>query len=58
MFVFLNNTLQVLLKISLLNNILNNKKYIYGHNIDHKSISVREYMIYYLLLPQHIPLHV
>ena len=54
MFVFLNSTLQVLQKISLLNNILNNKKYFYGRNIDHKSISVREYMVYYLLLPQQI----
>ena len=57
-FVFLNSTLQVLLKISLLNNILNNKKYLYRRNIDHKSISVREYMAYYLLLPQRIPLYV
>ena len=48
MFVFLNNKLQVLLKISLLNNMLNYKKYLYERNIDHKSISVREYIVYYL----------
>ena len=58
MFVFLNSTLRVLLKISLLKNILNNKKYLYGCNINHESISVREYMVYYLLLPQQIPLYV
>ena len=58
MFVFLNSTLQVLQKISLLNNILNNKKYFYGRNIDHKSISVREYMVYCLLLPQQTPIYV
>ena len=57
MFVFLNSTLQVLQKASLLNNIVNNKKYLYGCNIDHKSISVREYMVY-LLLPRHIPIFV
>ena len=43
---------------SLLNNIVNNKKYLYGRNIDHKSISVREYMVYYILLPQQIPIYV
>ena len=57
MFVFLNSTLQALQKASLLNNIVNNKKYLYGCNIDHKSISVREYMVY-LLLPRHIPIFV
>ena len=55
MFVFLNSTLQALQKASLLNNIVNNKKYLYGCNIDHKSISVRESMVY-LLLPRHIPI--
>ena len=30
---------------SLFNNIANNKEYLYGRNIDHKSISVREYMV-------------
>ena len=58
MFVFLNSTLQVLQKVSLLNNIANNKKYLYGRNIDHKFISVREYMGYYILLPQQIPMYV
>ena len=42
MFVFLNSTLQVLQKVSLLNNIVNSKKYFFGRNIDHKSISVRD----------------
>ena len=41
-FVVLNITLQLLQLISLLNNIANNKKYLYGRNIDHKHISVRE----------------
>ena len=54
MFVFPNSTLQLLQKISPLNHILNNKKYIYGRNIDHKSISVKEYMVYYLLVDQQI----
>ena len=58
MFVFLNSTLQVLLKRSLLNNISNNKKYLYGRNTDHKSISVREYTVYYLLVPQQFHLRV
>ena len=58
MFVFLNSTLQVLLKRSLLNNSSNNKKYRYGRNTDHKSISVREYTVYYLLVPQQFHLHV
>ena len=49
------STLQVLQKVSLLNDIVNNKKYLYERNIDHKSISVGEYMVYYLLLPQQIP---
>ena len=57
-FVFLNSTLQVLQKISLLNNILNDNEYLYGRNIDHKSISVVVKMLYYLLLPQQIPLYV
>ena len=35
-FVFLISTLPVLQKVSLLNNIVNNKKYLYGRNIDHK----------------------
>ena len=48
MFIFLNSTFQVLQKVSLLKNIVNNKKYLYGRNIDHKSISFREYMVYYL----------
>ena len=54
MLVFLNSRLHVLQKVSLLNNIANNKKYLYGRNIDHKSIPVREYIVYYLLLPQQI----
>ena len=54
MLVFLNSRLHVLQKVSLLNNIANNKKYLYGRNIDHKSIPVREYMVYYLLLSQQI----
>ena len=58
MFAFLNSKLEALQKRSLSNNILNNKKYLYGRNINHKSISVREYMVYYLLLPEHIPLYV
>ena len=41
-FVVLNITLQVLQLISLLNNIANDKKYLYGRNIDHKPIPVRE----------------
>ena len=58
MFVFLNSTLQVLQKVSLLSNIVNNKKYLYGRNFNQKSISVREYMVYYLFLPQQIPIYV
>ena len=58
MFVFLNSTLKVLQKVSLLSNIVNKKKYLYGCNIDHKSISVREYMVYYLLLPQQVTIYV
>ena len=58
MFVFLNSTLKVLQKVSLLNNIVNKKKYLYGRNIDHKSISVSEYMVYYLLLPQQVTIYV
>ena len=57
-FVFLNSTLQVLQKVSLLINIVNNKKYLYEHNIDHKSISVGEYMVCYILLSQDIPIYV
>ena len=57
MFVFLNSTLQVLQKGYLLNNIVNNKKYLYGRNID-MPISIREYMVYYLLLSQRIPVYV
>ena len=56
-FVFLDSTLQVLQKVSLLNNMVNNKKYLYGCNIDHKSVSVREYMVYYMLLSQQIPIN-
>ena len=46
-FVFLNSTLQ----ISLLNNIVNNKKNGYGRNIDHKFISAESiwFTIYYYL---------
>ena len=54
---FLNSTLQVL-HIYLLNNKVNNKKYLYERNIDHKYISVREYMVYYILLSQQIPTYV
>ena len=57
MFVFLSSALQVLQKVYLLNNIVNNKKYLYGRNID-MPISIREYMVYYLLLPQRIPVYV
>ena len=39
-FEFLNSTLQVLQNVSLLNNKVNSKKYIYGRNIDHKYISI------------------
>ena len=58
MFDFLNNTLQVLQNVSLLNNKVNNKKYLHGRNIDQKYISVREYMVYYILLSQQIPTYV
>ena len=58
MFVFLNSTLRELQKVSLLNIIVNNKKYLFGRNIDHKSISVREYMVYCLLLTQQIPIYI
>ena len=58
MFVFLNSKLHVLEKLSFLNDIAHNKKYLYRRSIDHKSISVREYTVYYLLLPQQIPIHV
>ena len=58
MFDFLNNTLEVLQNVSLLNNKVNNKKYLYGRNIDQKYISVREYMVYNILLSQQIPTYV
>ena len=58
MFHFLNSTLQLLQNVSLLNNKVNNKKYLYGGNIHHKYISVREYMFYYILLSQQIPTYV
>ena len=32
-------------------------KYLYGHSIEHKIISVWEYMVYYLSLLQDIPLY-
>ena len=35
MFDFLNSTLQLLQKVSLLNNKVDNKKYLHGPNIDH-----------------------
>ena len=57
LYVFLNCTLQVLQKVSLLNNIKQQKRSL-ERNIDHKSISVREYMVFYLLLPQQIPIYV
>ena len=57
MFVFLNSMLQVLQKVYLLKNIVKNKKYRYERNID-MSISVREYMVYYLLLSQRISVYV
>ena len=58
MFVFLNSTLQVLQKVYLLNNKVNSKKYLYGRNIDHKYISLKEYTVYYILLLQQIPIYV
>ena len=39
-FDLVNSTLQVLQNVFLLNNKVNNKKYLYGRNIDHKYISV------------------
>ena len=57
LYVFLNSTLQVLQKVSPLNNIKQQKRSL-ERNIDHKSISVREYMVFYLLLPQQIPIYV
>ena len=57
LYVFLNSTLQVLQKVSRLNNIKQQKRSL-ERNIDHKSISVREYMVFYLLLPQQIPIYV
>ena len=57
MFDFLNSALQVL-HVYLLNNKVNNKKYLYGRNIDQKYISVREYMVYNILLSQQIPTYV
>ena len=56
--VFLNSTFQVIQNMHLLTNIRNNKKYLYGSNIDHKSISVTAYMVYFLLLPQQFPVYV
>ena len=50
MFDFLNSTLQLIQKVSLLNNKVNYKKYLHGPNIDHKYISVREYIVYNILL--------
>ena len=58
MFVFLNSTLKVLQKVYLLNNKVNSKKYLYGRNIDHKYISLREYTVYHILLLQQIPIYV
>ena len=58
MFVFLNSKLHVLEKLSFLNDIAHNKKYLYRRSIDHKSISAGEYMVYYILLPQQIPIYV
>ena len=57
MFDFLNSTLQVPQNISLLNDKVN-KKNLYGCHIDHKYISFREYMVYYILLSQQIPTYV
>ena len=50
--------LYVLQNVSLLNNKVNNKKYLCGRNINHKYISIREYMVYYILLYQQIPTYV
>ena len=58
MFDFRNSTLQVLQKVSLLNNKVNNKKCLYGRHIDHKYISVGDFMVYYVLLSQQIPIYV
>ena len=58
MFDYLNSTLQVLQNVSLLSNKVNNKKYLSGRNIDHKYISVRECMVYYILLSQQISTYV
>ena len=49
--VFLNSTLQVLQKVSVLNNIVNNKIYLYGRNIYHMPI-------FDMLLSQHVPIQV
>ena len=57
MFDYLNSTLQVLQNVSLLSNKVN-KKYLSGRNIDHKYISVRECMVYYILLSQQISTYV
>ena len=49
-FVFLNRTSQVLQKVSPLNNIVNNKKYLYGCNIDHKFFCLRVYGLLYITI--------
>ena len=50
-FVFLNSILQVLQKVSLLNNILNNKKYLYGRTIYDKPIfCLRVYGLLYITI--------
>ena len=53
MFVFLYSTLQVLQKISRLNNKVNNKRYFYGRSIDHEFVLLESiwftiYMVYIL----------
>ena len=52
MFVFLNSTLQVFQKNISIKQYIKQQKYLYERNIDHKSIYNREFMVYYLLLPQ------
>ena len=58
MFVSLNSTLQVLLKISLLNKILNNKKKISMDAIAIINLFLLGSIWFTLSLPQQIPLHV
>ena len=53
---FLNSTLQVIQKS--IKQKSNNKKYLDGRNIEHKYISVREYMVYYILLSPKITTYV